>query len=58
MNARWGSPILGQDVNEVYNKVYGNDGEHYIEVLETSPYEIAVISRMIAYLQQKKNGGK
>lgn len=54
MNARWSSPILGQEVNEVYNKAYGLDGEHYVEVLETSPYEIAVISRMIACMQESK----
>lgn len=54
MNARWGSPVLGQEVNELYVNTYGEEGEHYVEVLESSPYEIAVISRMIAHMQEKK----
>lgn len=58
MNVRWGAPILGQEVNEVYSNAYGRDGEHYVEVLESSPYEIAVISRMLAFMQENKKGGR
>lgn len=61
MNAffsRFGSPILGEDVDEIYNNIYGECGKEFLEVLETSPYEVAVISRLIAYLQQRLEGGQ
>lgn len=51
---RWAAPILGKDIYDAYADVYGDDGIHYVEVLETSPYEISVISRMIAYMQEKR----
>lgn len=59
MNAnftRWTSPILGQEAEAVYAGIYGDDGEDFIRILETSPYEIAVVSRLIAYLQKVKGG--
>lgn len=59
MNAnftRWTSPILGQEAEAVYTGIYGNEGEDLLRVLETSPYEIAVVSRLIAYLQKVKGG--
>jgi len=59
MNAnftRWTSPILGQEAEAVYTGIYGNEGEDFLRVLETSPYEIAVVSRLIAYLQKVKGG--
>lgn len=51
---RWASPILGEDVYETYTNAYGEDGVHYIQILESAPYEISVISRMIAYVQAKR----
>lgn len=59
MNAnftRWTSPILGQEAETVYTDIYGNEGADFLRVLETSPYEIAVVSRLIAYLQKVKGG--
>ncbi len=59
MNAnftRWTSPILGQEAEAVYTGIYGNEGADFLRVLETSPYEIAVVSRLIAYLQKVKGG--
>lgn len=59
MNAnftRWTSPILGQEAEVVYADIYGNEGADFLRVLETSPYEIAVVSRLIAYLQKVKGG--
>lgn len=59
MNAnftRWTSPILGQEAETVYTGIYGNEGADFIRVLETSPYEIAVVSRLITYLQKVKGG--
>ena len=52
--SRWTSPILGQDAEKVYTTAYGDKGMDFLWVLETSPYEIAVVSRLMAYLQQKK----
>lgn len=60
MNAnftRWTSPILGQEAEIVYSDAYGEDGKEFLHILESSPYEIAVVSRLIAYLQ-KVRGGK
>lgn len=54
MMARWSSPILGQKVTEAYMDTYGEDGETYVEMLESAPYDMTVISRIITYLQQKK----
>lgn len=59
MNAnitRWTSPILGQEAETVYTGVYGENGKEYINILETSPYEIAVVSRLMAYLHKVKGG--
>lgn len=51
---RWTSPILGEDAQALYERSYGEAGQTFLKILEASPYEIAVISRMIAYLKQKK----
>lgn len=59
MNAnftRWTSPILGREAEAIYTGIYGNEGTDFLRVLETSPYEIAVVSRLIAYLQKVKGG--
>lgn len=53
---RWTSPILGQEAEVTYRNIYGKNGRDFVEVLEKSPYEIAVISRLIAYLHSKKEG--
>lgn len=50
---RWTSPILGEGAEALYERAYGESGQTFLKVLEASPYEIAVISRMIAYLKQK-----
>lgn len=50
----WRSPMIGREMYELYSNIYGENGENYVEVLETSPYEIAVISRMLAYMQEKR----
>lgn len=51
---RWTSPVLGADAEKMYAEVYGENGKGFLEVLESSPYEIAVISRLIVYMQNKK----
>ena len=48
-------PIPGMDENTLvmYSNLYGENAEHFIGVLNTSPEEISVISRLIAYLAEK-----
>lgn len=48
--SRFSSPVLGEEAISLYKSVYGDNGEKYIEILEESPYEVAVNSRMLAYL--------
>ena len=52
--AKFPAPVLGDEAQELYTKLYGDAGERFIAVLNTSPNEIAVISRLIAYLKEKK----
>lgn len=52
--AKFSAPVLGDETQDLYTKLYGNDGERFIDILNTSPNEIAVISRLIAYLKEKK----
>ncbi len=52
--AKFSAPVLGDEIQELYTKLYGYDGERFIDILNTSPNEIAVISRLIAYLEEKK----
>lgn len=52
--AKFSAPVLGDETQELYTKLYGNVGERFIDILNTSPNEIAVISRLIAYLKEKK----
>lgn len=51
---RFGTPGMGQETEMVYNHVYGGNGVHFIRILRESPYEIAVLSRLIACLEQKR----
>lgn len=54
--AKFPDPVLGDDTQELYTKLYGDDGEKFVNILGTSPSEITVISRLIAYLKDKKGG--
>ena len=50
-------PGMGDTAKELYSALYGEDiGKRFIDVLATSPDEIAVISRLIAYLMTSKKG--
>ncbi len=51
---KFSSPALNEDAQVLYSKLYGENGEKFVEILDTSPDEIAVISRLIAYLAEKK----
>ena len=52
--AKFPTPVLGDDTQELYTRLYGDVGEKFVDILNTSPNEIAVISRLIAYLKDKK----
>lgn len=49
--AKFSAPVLGDGTQEIYTKLYGEVGEKFVDILNTSPNEIAVISRLIAYLK-------
>ena len=51
---RWTSPILGQQAQTVYGELYGPSGRRFLELLETAPYEITVLSRLLACLHRKR----
>lgn len=54
---RFGTPGMGQETEAVYGGLYGDNGRDLIRVLRDSPYEIAVLSRLLAYLEQRRKGG-
>ena len=54
--AKFPAPGLDEDARSLYSELYGEEGERFVDILNTSPDEIAVISRMIAYLKAKMGG--
>lgn len=52
---KFDAPVLGDGTQELYTKLYGEAGETFLKILNISPGEIAVISRLIASL---KEGGR
>lgn len=50
-NTRFNSPVLGDEAKESYS-IYGEPGDVFINYLENAPSEMAVISRMLAYLNK------
>ncbi len=53
---RFSAPVLGEDSQELFVRLYGDSGEKFVEILNSSPNEIAVISRLIAYLKDRMGG--
>lgn len=56
--AKFSVPVLGDETQELYKKLYGESGEKFVDILNSSPNEIAVISKLIAYLRDKVEGGE
>ena len=54
---RFGTPGMGRESEQAYNSLYGDDGTSFVRVLRESPFEIAVLSRLIAYLEQTWRDG-
>ena len=52
--AKFTAPVLGEDTQELYSELYGDAGNKFVDVLSTSPDEIAVVSKMIAFLNKQK----
>lgn len=52
--AKFSAPVMDDNTQALYSKLYGDAGERFVNILNTSPDEISVISRMIAYLTEKK----
>lgn len=52
--AKFSAPVMDDNTQALYSKLYGNAGERFVDILNTSPDEIAVISKMIAYLTERK----
>lgn len=50
-------PGMDDNAREMYIDLYGeNEGNRFVDVLSSSPDEIAVISRLITFLMLKKKG--
>lgn len=52
--AKFSAPMLGDEVQLLYSNLYGEEGVHFVDILNISPDEIAVLSRLLAYLAEKK----
>ena len=52
--AKFTAPVLGEDTQGLYSELYGDAGNKFVDVLSSSPDEIAVISKMIAFLNKQK----
>ena len=50
---RWSCPVLDESVNTLFRQAYGEVGYSFCTVLGSAPYEIAVVARILAYLNEK-----
>lgn len=48
--------VLNDEAREMYAGLYGDAGETFVDILNSSPDEIAVISRLLACLAKKMKG--
>lgn len=53
---RFPSPTMDDTAQNLYTELYGDAGASFVSILNSSPNEIAVISRLIAYLDDKTKG--
>lgn len=47
-------PVFREDTQLLYTELYGEAGERFVDILNSSPNEIAVISRLIAFLSERR----
>lgn len=50
---RFPSPTMDESAQNLYAELYSDAGARFVGILNSSPNEIAVISRLIAYLDDK-----
>ena len=55
-NFGWTNPVLGDNAANIYGGLYGETGRNFISVLEDCPYEVAILSRLTAYLKFQRRG--
>lgn len=55
---RFSPPVLDGTAKTHYEALYQDAGVQFMNVLNTSPNEIAVLSRMLVYLNEKSGGIK
>ena len=52
------APGMGESARSLYRRLYGEEkGNQFLSILSTSPDEIAVISRLVAFLAEQKEEG-
>lgn len=49
--ARWESPVLDDNAKALYTRTYGESGRIAIGILRGAPYEIGVVSILLAFLE-------
>ena len=52
--AKFPAPVLGGGTQELYTRLYGEDGGRFVEILSTSPDEISVVAGPSANLKDRK----
>ena len=52
-SVRFPSPTMDETAQNLYAELYGDAGDRFVGILNSSPNEIAVISRLIAYMDDK-----
>ena len=52
-SVRFPSPTMDETAQKLYAELYGDAGARFVGILNSSPNEISVISRLIAHLDNK-----
>lgn len=50
---RWSCPVLDEAASKQFRQIYGEAGYSFCTILCTAPYEIAVVARILAYVNEK-----
>lgn len=50
---RWPNPVLDDSAIRLFGRIYGEAGYRFCAALDVAPYEIAVVARILAYLNKK-----
>ena len=55
-NFNFSNPIINSRMKDIYTDAYGDNGAEFVNILEECPYEVAVLSRLTAYLKSRVKG--